>query len=170
MLTPKEAAAEPSRLSLSADPNPTEGEVEMFSPNSLVIVASSALLESIVSSKRDSSSPELMNKVFDLLSTRVEILIHMLRSTSFLIMENAAILMHLLLKNRKPAAERLREAALSDCLVLKHFFNGVFSPSSSQRFISRFLVASWTSGGDENRYLSIFDVIFIIIFLFLLCY
>ena len=49
--------------------------------------ATSALLESVVSSKRDTSSPELMNQVFDLLSTRVEILVHMLRSTSFLIME-----------------------------------------------------------------------------------
>jgi hypothetical protein len=112
--------------------------------------ATSALLESVVSSKRDTSSPELMNQVFDLLSTRVEILVHMLRSTSFLIMENAAILMHLLIKNRKKAADELRDAALSDCLVLKHFYNGVFSPSSSQRFISRFLVACWSSGSEEN--------------------
>ena len=109
------------------------------------------MLESVVSSKRDTSSPELMNKVFDLLGNRVEILVHMLRSTSFLIMENAAILMHLLIKNRRKAGESLRDAALSDCLVLKHFYNGVFSPSSSQRFISRFLVASWTSGSDENN-------------------
>ena len=113
--------------------------------------AASALLESVLSSRRDTSDPELMNKVLDLLGSRVEILVHMLRSTSFLIMENAAILMHLLIKNRRKAGESLRDAALSDCLVLKHFYNGVFSPSSSQRFISRFLVASWTSGVEENN-------------------
>ena len=34
---------------------------------------------------------------------------------------------YLLLKNRKIAAEKLRDAALSDCLVLKHFYNELMS-------------------------------------------
>ena len=73
---------------------------EIYFPNSLVIVAAAGLLESIVSSQKDTSSPELIHKVLDLLSERYEVLIHMLRSTSFLIMENASILMFVLLKNR----------------------------------------------------------------------
>lgn len=131
------------RDSTHADP---EGA---FFPNSLVVVGAAALLESIVSSQRDTSSPELMHKVLDLLSERCEVLVHMLRSTSFLIMENAAILMFVLLRNRPPVASVLREMALSECLVLKHFYNGVFSPSVSQRFISRFLVATWMSGSEK---------------------
>eukprot|EP01035_Chromulina_nebulosa_P018453 gene18453-24160_t len=58
-------------------------------PNSLVIVSSAVLLESIVSSNRDTSSPELLNRVY--------------------------------------------------------------SPSSAQRFISRFLVATWMSGSDKTN-------------------
>jgi DnaJ family protein C protein 13 len=136
------------RRAKRSDSNVDDGS---FFPNSLVIVGAAALLESILSSKRDTSSPELMNKVLDLLSERCEVLIHMLRSTSFLIMENAAILMFILLKNRNSVAPLLRELALSECLVLKHFYSGIFSPSGSQRFISRFLVATWMSGNEKNN-------------------
>lgn len=129
---------------------PPERKVTEFFPNSLVIVGSAELLESIVSSRRDTSSPEMLNIVLDLLAERYEILIHMLRSTSFLIMENAAILLHILIKNRKETSALLQEAALSDCLVLKHFYNGVFSPSASQRFISRFLCSTWMSGPESS--------------------
>jgi hypothetical protein len=45
-------------------------DVTLFFPNSLVIVAASGLLESIVCSKCDTSSPLLMNKVLDLLMER----------------------------------------------------------------------------------------------------
>jgi DnaJ family protein C protein 13 len=122
-----------------------------FMPNSLVIVGAASLLESIICSKRDTSSPELMNKLLNLLGARCDVLIHMLRSTSFLIMENAAILMFVLLKNRNSVADDLKELALSESLVLKHFYNGVFSPSGSQRFISRFLVATWMSGTEKSN-------------------
>lgn len=42
-------------------------------------------------------------------------------------------------------------AALSEGLVLKHFYNSIFSPSSSQREISRFLIATWMSGPPESE-------------------
>jgi hypothetical protein len=126
-----------------------ESTVDNFCPNSLVIVGAAGLLESIVSSKRDSSSPELVNKVLDILGERSGVLIHMLRSSSFLIMENAAILMFILLKNRNGVAAIIREAALSEGLALKHFYNAIFSPSGSQRFISRFLIATWLSGSEK---------------------
>jgi hypothetical protein len=134
-----------------ANPTGNTDESLGFFPNSLVIVGAAALLESVVSSQRDTSSPELLNQVLDLLSARCEVLIHMLRSTSFLIMENAAILMFVLLKNRPKVASLLRELALSECLVLKHFYSGLFSPSISQRFISRFLVATWMSGPAKHN-------------------
>ena len=90
------AFASPSRSYTSSSGD----EETIFFPNSLVIISAATLLESIVSSKRDTSSPELINKFLDLLSDRSEVLIHMLRSSSFLIMENAAILMFILLKVR----------------------------------------------------------------------
>ena len=76
-------------------------------------------------------------------------LIHMLRSSSFLIMENAAILMFILLKNCNASASNLKELALSECLALKHFYHAVFSASGTQRFISRFLVNTWMSGSEK---------------------
>jgi hypothetical protein len=130
---------------------PKETGPEVYFPNSLVVVAAAALLESIVSSQRDTSSPELMCKVLDLLCERTEVLVHMLRSNSFLIMENAAILMFVVLKNRPFISDALREQALSECLVLKHFYNGVFSPSINQRFISRFLIATWLAGSEKKN-------------------
>ena len=51
-----------------------------FFPNSLVIIAAASLLESLLSSLRDSSSPELMNKILDMLVERYDVLVHMLRS------------------------------------------------------------------------------------------
>ena len=123
---------------------------QVFFPNSLVIVASAELLESLICSKKDTTSPELQDIVLDLLEERYEILVHMLRSTSFLIMENAAILMHVLTKNRPEVEPLLIESVLSECLVLKHFYNGIFSPSAAQRFISRFLCATWMTGEKSD--------------------
>jgi hypothetical protein len=122
-----------------------------FTPNSLVVIGAASLLESLVSSRRDTSSPELLNVILDVMADRYEVLISMLRSNSFLIMENAAILMYTLTKNRPHVAPLLKELALSECLVLKHFYNGVYSPSSTQRFISRFLVATWASGPAKGN-------------------
>ena len=122
-----------------------------FSPNALVIVAATALLESVVSSCKDTTSPELMVKVLDLLSDHCDALINMLRSTSFIIMENAAVLMHVLITNRKTNTLKLQEYALSECLALKHFYNAMYSPSSTQRFISRFLVSNWLSGDETSE-------------------
>jgi hypothetical protein len=85
-----------------------------------------------------------------MLKKRCEALINMLRSSSFLIMENAAILMFVLLKNRPSVAPHLKEMALSEGLTIKHFYYACFSPSSSQRFISRFLVATWMSGNVRD--------------------
>ena len=123
----------------------------VFFPNSLVIVSAAALLESIVSSRRDTSSPELLCSFLDLLSDRSEVLIHMLRSSSFLIMENAAVLMFILLKNRGSSAKTLKELALSECLTLKHIYNAVFSPSDTQRYISRFLANTWLTGSERSN-------------------
>ena len=144
------ATAPSSRSSLNREKDRDSTESAFF-PNSLVIVSAATLLESIVFSRRDTSSPELLNSFLDLLSERSEVLIHMLRSNSFLILENAAILMFILLKNRGSSAKMLKELALSEALTLKHFYNAVFSPSVNQRYISRFLVNTWVSGSEKKN-------------------
>ncbi|RYH32347.1 J domain-containing protein [archaeon] len=128
------------------EPAASTADLYFFTPNSLVVIGAAQLLESIVSSRKDTTSPELLKEVLDLLAERYDILVSMLRSTSFLILENAAILMFCLLKNRPMVATGFKEMVLCDALVLKHFYNAIFSPSGTQRFLSRFLIATWLSG------------------------
>ncbi|KAJ1420992.1 hypothetical protein B484DRAFT_399676 [Ochromonadaceae sp. CCMP2298] len=144
----------PSHTRTELEPSevePPPSDLVNFTPNSLVVIGAAALLESLVCSRRDSSSPELMHQVLEIMGDRCEVLVSMLRSTSFLIMENAAILMFTLVKNRPQVAPLLKELALSECLVLRHFYNAVFSPSATQRFISRFLVATWITGTNPGK-------------------
>ena len=119
-----------------------------FGPNPLVTMAVSTLLESIVSSRKDTSSPELVASILDELGRRCIMVLHMLRTISFVVLENAAILMFILLKHRPDIAPILKEIALCEGLALKHFYSAVFSPYSTQRYISRFLVSSWMSGSE----------------------
>ena len=93
-------------------------------PNSLIIISASSLLESVLSSGRDSTSPELADVVLDLLSQSADTLLLMLKSSSVLIVENAAILIHVLLRKRNSISSTLRECALIDGLVLRHFLHG----------------------------------------------
>lgn len=128
-----------------------EAGAASFIPNSLVVIGSASLLESLVCSRKDTTTPELFQQVLEMMMERADLLINMLRSNSFLIMENAAILMFILMKHRPSVAKYLKEAALCEALALKHFYTAVFSSSSSQRFISRFLVAAWMSGAAKTN-------------------
>ncbi len=122
----------------------------VFGPNSLVTMAAASMLESVLSSRRDTTPPEMVMAVMDRLGQRCEMLLHMLQTTSFVVLENAAILMFILLKHRPDVAPVLKEVALCEGLALKHFYNAVYSPSSTQRYISRFLVATWMSGDEKE--------------------
>jgi hypothetical protein len=130
---------------------PVASDYQAFAPNSLVVIGAAALLESVISSRKDTTSPELLKEILDLLADRCEILVNMMRSTSFLILENAAILMFCILKYRSQVALPLREMVLCEGLVLKHFYNAVFSPSGTQRFLSRFLIATWLTGSPKSN-------------------
>ena len=112
-------------------------------PNWLVIISCANLLESILCTERDTTSPELLNKIYDLLYINYEVIIYMLRSSSFILMENAAILMFILLKHRPNISIYIQNIALSECLILKHFQLAVYSISYNQRLISRFLISTW---------------------------
>lgn len=144
---PEERVVEQKEVLAKKDePEASAADKYFFTPNSLVVIGAAQLLESIVSSRKDTTSPELLKEVLDLLAERYSILVSMLRSTSFLILESAAILMFCLLKNRPVVATGFKEMVLCDALVLKHFYSAIFSPSGTQRFLSRFLIATWLSG------------------------
>ena len=96
-------------------------------PNALVVISASSLLESVLSSGRDSSSPELSDMALDLLTQSADTLLHMLKSSSVLIVENSAILIHVLLRRRKGLSSVLCERALIEGLLLRHFLYGYFT-------------------------------------------
>ena len=128
------ASASEGSADIASDPSlrkraPTMRISADIAPNSLVIISASALLESVLSSRKDTTSPELGDQLLDMLTLSADTLMHMLRSSSSLIVENAAILVHVLLRRREAIAVSLREAALIDGLLLRHFLLGlIFNP------------------------------------------
>ena len=78
-------------------------------------------------------------------------LMSMLRTSSPLIVENTALLLHLLTSHSPETAQLVREHALSSGMILHHFHAAVFSPLEGQRFLSRYLCGLWFSGPTSCR-------------------
>lgn len=79
-----------------------------------------------------------------------------MRSSTPFVIENVALLLHLLSTHAPATAEKIRDAALSSATVLFHFHAAIFSPMEGQRFLSRYLCSLWLSGPsdcDEKRLL-----------------
>ena len=73
----------------------------------------------------------------------------MLRSRCAIVVENAALLLQIVTQYQPQTAILIRQSALNSALVLRHFYRGIFSPSESQRFLSRYLVSLWMTGKAE---------------------
>ena len=87
---------------------------------------------------------------------RYRALLSALRSSTPFVIENVALLLHLLTTHSPATSEKIRDAALSSATVLHHFHAAIFSPMEGQRFLSRYLCSLWLSGPsdcDEKRLL-----------------
>jgi DnaJ family protein C protein 13 len=87
---------------------------------------------------------------------RYRALLATLRSQTPFVIENTALLLHLLSTHAPSTAAVIRDAALSSAIVLNHFHSAIFSPLEGQRFLSRYLCSLWLSGRmdcDEKRLL-----------------
>ena len=83
-------------------------------------------------------------------------LLSALRSSTPFVIENVALLLHLLSTHAPSTAAKIRDAALSSATLLEHFHSAIFSPMEGQRFLSRYLCSVWMSGSmecDEKRLL-----------------
>ena len=83
-------------------------------------------------------------------------LLSSLRSPTPFVIENSALLLHLLSSHAPETAAAIRDAALSSGILLQHFHAAIFSPLEGQRFLSRYLCDLWLSGVkgcDEKRLL-----------------
>ncbi len=73
-------------------------------------------------------------------------LLSALKSHSPCVIENTALLLHILLTHAPSAAKAIRDEALSLAVLLEHFYLAVYSPMEGQRFLSRYLCSLWLSG------------------------
>jgi len=94
--------------------------------------------------------------LFSLSFFRYRALLSTLRSQTPFVIENTALLLHLLSTHAPETASSIRDAALSSGILLQHFYAAIFSPMEGQRFLSRYLCSLWLCGPmdcDEKRLL-----------------
>ena len=122
----------------------------------LTLMVSSDILQSVLCSSHDTTSPEYFSALIDALAKGCRALLSALRSQTPFVVENTALLIHLLSSNAPTAAATIRDTALSSGILLLHFHAAIFSPLDGQRFLSRYLCSLWLSGPitcDEKRLL-----------------
>eukprot|EP00977_Amphora_coffeiformis_P010411 scaffold2433_cov159-Amphora_coffeaeformis.AAC.8 len=112
----------------------------------LMQMVTSDLLQSLLCSHYDTTSPESFSALIQALSENYRSLFATLRSPTPFILENTALLLQVILLNAPDAAARIRDAALSSAVILKYFHGAIFSPVEGYRFLSRYLCSLWFSG------------------------
>jgi DnaJ homolog subfamily C member 13 len=116
----------------------------------------SDVLQSILCSFADTTSPEVFSVFMQALKENYQALMNTLYQQTPFVLENSALLLHLLNSHAPTVAGAIREAALASGVLLHHFHSAIFSPMAGQRFLSRFLCSLWLSGSvdcDEKKLL-----------------
>jgi hypothetical protein len=124
--------------------------------NDLLLMVVSDMLQSILCSYHDTTTPEHFQAFMEALAKGYRALLSALRSSTPFVIENVALLLHLLSTHAPKTAAKIRDAALSSAILLHHFHAAIFSPMEGQRFLSRYLCSLWLSGPmgcDEKRLL-----------------
>jgi DnaJ family protein C protein 13 len=122
----------------------------------LILMVTSDILQSILCSYHDTTNPEYFSAFMEALGKGHRALLSALRSETPFVIENTALLLHLLSSHAPEIAASIRDSALSSGILLQHFHAAIFSPLEGQRFLSRFLCSLWFSGPmscDEKRLL-----------------
>lgn len=130
---------------------------EAHATSDLILMIVTDIVQSLLCSHQDTTSPEHFAALLDCLAQHELALLATLRSPTPYVLENTALLLHLLSSSPQKAKQgsadaatttttentSIREAALSSGLVLEHFYKAVFSPIEGQRFLSRYLCSQW---------------------------
>ena len=112
----------------------------------LIRMVMSDILQSVLCSFADTTSPEHFGALIQALGENYQALLNTLYQQTPFVIENAALLLHLLSTHAPAVAVDIREAALSSAILLHHFHAAIFSPPEGQRFLSRFLCSLWLAG------------------------
>lgn len=122
----------------------------------MILMVTSDILQSLLCSYHDTTSPEHFQAFIGALAQRYRALLSTLRSPTPFVIENTALLLHLLSTHAPASCAAIRDAALSSATLLQHFYLATFSPLEGQRFLSRYLCSLWFSGPmhfEEKRLL-----------------
>jgi DnaJ family protein C protein 13 len=125
-------------------------------PSDLLLMVTSDILQGLLCSYHDTTSPEYFQQFIGALANRYRALLSLLQSSTPFVLENTALLLHLLSTHAPNSTTAIRDLALSSAIVLQHFYNATFSPLEGQRFLSRYLCSLWLNGPpncDEKRLL-----------------
>jgi hypothetical protein len=116
----------------------------------------SDIFQSVLCSFADTTSPDIFSSFIQALGENYQALLNTMYQQTPFVLENSALLLHLLSSHAPAVARAIREAALATGILLHHFHAAVFSPMAGQRFLSRFLCSLWLSGPlecDEKKLL-----------------
>ena len=122
----------------------------------LIRMVMSDILQSILCSYADTTNPEVFANFMKTLGENYPALLNTLYQQTPFVLENSALLLHLLNTHAPTVAGAIREASLASGILLHHFHAAIFSPMAGQRFLSRFLCSLWLSGPmdcDEKKLL-----------------
>ena len=120
----------------------------------LIRMVMSDILQSVLCSGADTTSPEVFSSLIRALGEQYQALLYTLYQQTPFVIENSALLLHLLSTHAPTVSASIREAALASGILLHHFHAAIFSPLEGQRFLSRFLCSLWLSGPpkcDEKK-------------------
>ena len=102
------------------------------------------ILESVLCSHSDTTSAEHFGMLLRDVAGHFDCLLPLFRSRCNAIMENTALLLRTIIEESdESVAKVVQDAALSEGLLLRHIYLGVFSTNGDQRYISRYLVRLW---------------------------
>lgn len=122
----------------------------------LIRMVMSDILQSVLCSYADTTSPEVFSAFIQALGENYQALLNTLYQQTPFVLENSALLLHLLSTHAPSVAASIREAALASGVLLHHFHAAIFSRMAGQRFLSRFLCSLWLAGPmdcDEKKLL-----------------
>lgn len=122
----------------------------------MVLLETSDILQSLLCSNYDTTPARDFSALIGQLSGHHWSLLALLRSESPSVVENAALVLHMLSSHAPNTATAIRASALASGVFLEHFYAAVFHVDENQRFLSRFLCSVWLSGPprcEEKRLL-----------------
>ena len=128
-------------------------DVYAFKPTGTIVVMSlMEFLENILSSYSDTTPSEVKQDLLAKLSQRHSILLSLFHSNCSGVTTSTALIMKTIVEeSQSEVAQLMQEAALSEGVLLQHFYNAVYSTSEDQRYISRYLVGLWMGEHKASR-------------------